>query len=172
MIINIFGDTNQLMKPNRGISDWSLLDALFHPKRFSLNENYRNTNQITRFCNKNFLMDVKETGVDGVKVREIPRSDLEAELNELKPSTERIAILMSRGNPKKKYLKSEKISPQISSCMDESLEKGHISLMYVDEVKGIEFDQVFVIPDQMTQNEKYIAYTRALSELIIVIDRF
>lgn len=56
--------------------------------------------------------------------------------------------------------------------MDESLEKGHISLMYVDEVKGIEFDPVFVIPDQMTQNEKYIAYTRALSELIIVIDRF
>ena len=42
--------------------------------------------------------------------------------------------------------------------------------MYVDEVKGIEFDKVYVIPNNMSRNEKYIAYTRALSELIVVID--
>lgn len=42
--------------------------------------------------------------------------------------------------------------------------------MYVDEVKGIEFDKVFVIPNKMSKNEKYIAYTRALSELVIVVD--
>ena len=34
----------------------------------------------------------------------------------------------------------------------------------------IEFDKVFVVPNGMTENEKYIAYTRALSELILVID--
>jgi ATP-dependent exoDNAse (exonuclease V) alpha subunit len=37
-------------------------------------------------------------------------------------------------------------------------------------VKGIEFDKVFVIPNGMSRNEKYIAYTRALTELTIVID--
>ena len=42
--------------------------------------------------------------------------------------------------------------------------------MYVDEVKGIEFDRVYVFPAQMGRNEKYIAYTRALSELIVVVD--
>lgn len=42
--------------------------------------------------------------------------------------------------------------------------------MYVDEVKGIEFDKVFVVSAKMRRNEKYIAYTRALSELIIVVD--
>ena len=42
--------------------------------------------------------------------------------------------------------------------------------MYVDEVKGIEFDKVFVVSNKMTKNEKYIAYTRALSELVIVVD--
>ena len=40
----------------------------------------------------------------------------------------------------------------------------------MDEVKGIEFDKVFVIPNKMSKNEKYIAYTRALSELVIVVD--
>ena len=42
--------------------------------------------------------------------------------------------------------------------------------MYVDEVKGIEFDKVFVVSAKMRRNEKYIAYTRALSELIIIVD--
>ncbi len=37
-------------------------------------------------------------------------------------------------------------------------------------MKGIEFDKVFVIPNGMSRNEKYIAYTRALTELTIVID--
>ena len=42
--------------------------------------------------------------------------------------------------------------------------------MYVDEVKGIEFDKVYVVSNKMGKNEKYIAYTRALSELIVVND--
>jgi DNA helicase IV len=43
-------------------------------------------------------------------------------------------------------------------------------MMYVDEVKGIEFDTVFVGSAKMTRTEKYIAYTRALSKLVIVVD--
>ena len=37
-------------------------------------------------------------------------------------------------------------------------------------VKGIEFAKVFVVSTRMSKNEKYIAYTRALSELVIVVD--
>lgn len=40
--------------------------------------------------------------------------------------------------------------------------------MTVYESKGLEFTSVAVIPDNMTPNEKYIAYTRALKELAIV----
>ena len=42
--------------------------------------------------------------------------------------------------------------------------------MYADEVKGIEFDKAYVVANKMSRNEKYIAYTRALSELILVVD--
>ena len=40
----------------------------------------------------------------------------------------------------------------------------------ISQVKGIEFDSVIVFDNDMTENEKYIAYTRALNELYIVND--
>ena len=40
--------------------------------------------------------------------------------------------------------------------------------MTVYESKGLEFTNVAVIPAHMTENEKYIACTRALKELAIV----
>lgn len=170
VIYNIFGDTNQLLKLGRGISSWNRLESTFFMKMFYLNENYRNTNQITRFCNQSFGMKVKQTGVDGAKVREISRKELEKELTDLNITTERIAILVPRKVIKKNYLELEVLPERIKSVIGDKVDNGCISLMYVDEVKGIEFDKVFVIPNKMSANEKYIAYTRALSELIIVVD--
>ena len=37
-----------------------------------------------------------------------------------------------------------------------------------DEIKGIEFDRVFVVDEDMERNERYIAFTRALDKLTIV----
>ena len=170
IIFNIYGDTNQLLKPGRGISDWTELRDYFHMKEFSLNENYRNTNQITRFCNNSFGMNVFQTGVDGAKVKEIPRRELEKELSTLKLGDERVAILVPRRIRKRQYLNMDVLPGDIRSAIGEKIENGAISLMYVDEVKGIEFDRVYVIPNKMTKNEKYIAYTRALSNLVVVVD--
>ena len=170
VIFNIFGDTNQLMKPGRGISDWSELKKIFGAESYELNENYRNTNQITRFCNSSFDMKVKQTGVDGVNVREIPRKELETELAVLNVTSERIAILVSRGIQKSKYLKTDLLPSSITRIIGDKMDNGFIALMYVDEVKGIEFDKAYVVGNKMSRNEKYIAYTRALSELILVVD--
>lgn len=167
---NIFGDTNQLMKPGRGISDWAALQEVIGAETYELNENYRNTNQITRFCNSSFEMNVTQTGVDGVNVREIPRKELESELAALMVTTERIAILVPRGVQKSRYIKTEELPSSISGIIGDRMENGFISLMYVDEVKGIEFDKAYVVGNRMSRNEKYIAYTRALSELILVVD--
>ena len=54
--------------------------------------------------------------------------------------------------------------------MANSIGRGVIAVVYVDEIKGVEFDTVFVVPNGMTKNEKYIAFTRALSELTVVVD--
>jgi len=170
VIFNIYGDTNQLLKPGRGIDDWTRLKEEYQMEEYTLNENYRNTNQITRFCNASFGMDVMQTGVDGAKVREIPRRDLEKELAALHVNSERIAILVPRRVRKQNYLNKSILPSNISSLIGSDIDNGKISFMYVDEVKGIEFDKVFVISNKMTKNEKYIAYTRALAELVIVVD--
>ena len=170
VVFNIFGDTNQLMKSGRGISDWNLLLSELQAEQSVLNENYRNTNQITRFCNDNFGLKTLQTGVDGPKVREISRRDLEKELAGLMITTERIAILLPRTVQKMKYLDMDILPENIRNMIGETMDNGFISVMYVDEVKGIEFDKVFVVSAAMHRNEKYIAYTRALSELIVVVD--
>ena len=172
VVFNIFGDTNQLMKSGRGISDWNLLLSELQAEQYVLNENYRNTNQITRFCNDNFGLKTLQTGVDGPKVREISRRDLEKELAGLMITTERIAILLPRTVQKMKYLDMDILPENIRNMIGETMDNGFISVMYVDEVKGIEFDKVFVVSAAMHRNEKYIAYTRALSELIVVQKRF
>lgn len=170
VVFNVFGDTNQLIKPGRGIKDWNVIKDEFRADQYTLNENYRNTNQITRFCNDNFNMDMLQTGVDGAKVREITIKELNDELSNINITSERIAILIPRNIQKATFINDELVGSNVKSKISDDITNGKIALMYVDEVKGIEFDKVFVIPDHMGRNEKYIAFTRALSELIIVVD--
>ena len=170
VVFNIFGDTNQLIKPGRGIADWGVIANELSAIKFVLNENYRNTNQITKLCNTCFEMDVLQTGVDGSGVREIPRSELEKELSVWNDRTERVAVLLPRGVQKKQYLHTEVLSEDIQNSIGEEMDAGKIAVMYVDEVKGIEFDRVFVVENKMSRNEKYIAYTRPLSDSIVVVD--
>lgn len=102
--------------------------------------------------------------------REIPRKELESELAALNITSERIAILVPRGVQKSKYLKMDLLPSSITRIIGDKMDNGFIALMYVDEVKGIEFDKAYVVGNKMSRNEKYIAYTRALSELILVVD--
>lgn len=43
-------------------------------------------------------------------------------------------------------------------------------LSKIEDADRIEFDTVFVGSAKMTRTEKYIAYTRALGKLVIVVD--
>lgn len=169
-ILNVFGDVNQLIKPGRGMDSWKNLCDEMQAQEHFLNENYRNTNQITRFCNDSFNMSVMQTGVDGPKVKEINRKDFEEELCSLNIGSKRVAILLPRRVQKKKYLDETLLNFSVMEIIGDTIDNGRIALMYVDEVKGIEFDKVYVVPNKMAENEKYIAYTRALTELTIVID--
>ena len=48
------------------------------------------------------------------------------------------------------------------------LSKKKVNLLTVYESKGLEFGLVAVYDEGMTENERYIAYTRALKELAVV----
>ena len=52
------------------------------------------------------------------------------------------------------------------------IDEERVCVLTVEQAKGLEFDTVVAITDHMTDNEKYIAYTRALDSLIVVRDTF
>lgn len=170
-VFNVYGDTNQLLKYRRGITDWSQVEEIIpFPQKFSLNENYRNTNQITQYCNDTFDMNVSLTGVDGHSVKEIARVKLESTLAKIKNSEERIAVILPRSVKKEDYIDKDQLPPAVKEMMGDTVDNGKIAVVYVDEVKGVEFDRIFVVPNSMSKNERYIAFTRALTELTVVYD--
>ena len=53
-------------------------------------------------------------------------------------------------------------------CVKNKILPGKISVLTVEQSKGLEFDCVYVYDKYMTINEKYISYTRALKKLITI----
>ncbi|WP_289764291.1 ATP-binding domain-containing protein, partial [Faecalibaculum rodentium] len=43
-----------------------------------------------------------------------------------------------------------------------------VSVLTVEEAKGLEFYSVLVFPEGMSNNELYVAFTRALHELTVI----
>ena len=114
-VFNIYGDTDQLLKYGRGICDWKMLDdVLDSPSRYYLYENYRNTNQITQYCNDKFSMKMRLTGVDGKKVREIERREFESKLSEIRINDQRIGIILPRTINKEEYIVKEMLPDSVS----------------------------------------------------------
>ena len=153
---NIFGDLRQNVTPYRGISDW---DSLSLPvSRLQLN--YRNTNQIVSYVSENLNVEMQAIGLGGEEVKIINSRGISAFLSQ-KAGLK--AVICSEQNlpafTKKTYnvvRESGKIS------------KTKINLLTVYESKGLEFTAVAVADGDMTENERYIAYTRALKDLALV----
>lgn len=168
---SIYGDLNQRIKMGRGMNSWEQLATKLIATEYKLNENYRNTNQVTRYCNESFdFEEMLETGVDGAPVRHITFDEM---LNEIKLNSESegiTVILLPRSVSKQRITRSNKFKDikDITELLSTKYDITKISIMYVDEIKGIEFNKVYVMEDGMEKNEKYIAYTRSLDKLIIV----
>ncbi len=153
---NVFGDLKQNVTPYRGISDWTELGY----KVYNLNLNYRNTNQIVDFVARGLGIDMQAIGLDGVEVEYIERRSVTKYLSEKKG----LRAIITSGNGIAEYVrKAYNILGQTGR-----ISKSKINVMTVYESKGLEFTAVAVADGDMTDNEKYIAYTRALKNLAII----
>lgn len=152
-VLNVFGDINQKITQH-GISDWSQLQMI--PKHFELNENFRNTNQIIEYCNSELPFNMQKIGVDMDEV-----SIYQTVLDALKsgPSLSQKAVVIVKDEYSKKDFAEEYSLLGL---------KTDFVCYTVKEVKGLEFKEIFVVDRDMTVNEKYIAYTRALVKLNVV----
>ena len=155
---NIFGDVEQNITPCRGVKEWKEVFPDF--SLFTLNQNYRNTNEIVEYVAKTLDVDMKPIGFSGPEIERITHRFIASFFkgkNGLK------AVICSN-EAKERYLK--KGYHQLSE--KGKISKTKINFMTVYESKGLEFTSVAVIPEGMTKNERYIAYTRALKSLAIV----
>ena len=150
--MNVFGDINQMITEH-GIHSWEELS--FITERYELAENFRNTNQIVDFCNQYLPLHMQSVGVDMDAVARY--DDFEA-ASRIDQSIKAGAVFI---------VKDEYAATDLEYLLQT---KGVVdrTIYTIKAVKGLEFREVFVFNRHMTNNEKYIAYTRALAKLSVI----
>ncbi|MBE7100652.1 MAG: hypothetical protein E7364_03465 [Clostridiales bacterium] len=155
---NIFGDVAQNVTPWRGVAKWDSVFPDFN--LFTLNQNYRNTNQIVDFVSSSLGLDMQSIGYDGPRVSTIAVRGISQFFKEKKG----LKALICAENMKEKYARKTYNDIGVKG----KLSRSKINVMSVYESKGLEFTSVVVAEEGMSASEKYIAYTRALNELAVV----
>ena len=148
IIMNLYGDINQSIY-DEGIDNWEDLKDKLKCNMYILKENYRNSTEITKYCNEKFNYDILGMGLSIKDVEIIRKERIDEIINQKIKEGKSVAVI-SKENIK------EKINNELVSYCD------------VQSTKGIEYNTVIVNDKDMSENEKYIAYTRALSELYIL----
>lgn len=176
VVFNIYGDIHQDISNTICPWNWSDLSEITSSNYFELNENYRNTVEITNYCNQKLDMKVIPIGISGSQVKE---------------TTFDTWITTLAGTPtNKSELSSYTIIVKDEDCIiitkllevlgtqnvntvfknSDILEVNKINIFSVRMAKGLEFAQVIVFTEKMNLNERYISFTRALNKLIVVND--
>lgn len=164
---NLYGDTNQLVYPYKGIRDWKQCRLTASMSVYELNQNYRNTRQITEFCNEEIDMKVQSIGIEGKVVKVIPESQLRLALMDCMPSENRSTAVIYSGTNSEVPAWLNRVLGHKHVAVGE-LHPKKVSVMTVEEAKGLEFYSVLVLPQGMSDNEQYVAFTRALHELTVI----
>lgn len=155
---NVFGDLQQNITPWRGVRRWDGVGGSV----YTLDQNYRNTNEIVAYVSGVLDVNMRPIGLHG------------DEIARLKPR--QVSAFFRGKQGLKAVIAKEEYLPLFEKrgckplSADEKLSKTKINLMTVFESKGLEFSAVAVYDKGMTENEKYIAYTRALRDLAVVED--
>ena len=171
-IFNLYGDINQSVYSYKGIFDWDEIADITGGNIYVLNENYRNTLEITEFCNNEFGAEVYAIGVSGEPVVELDTASAVKWILDVKQAHPeyRVAILHRHGLKDVTTMLHTHLDGQDVSWY--AVDEKKLSIVSVETAKGLEFEAVVAIVDQMSSNEKYISYTRALDRLAVVRDKF
>ncbi len=152
---NVFGDLEQNIMPWRGLASWESVSE----RCYLLDRNYRNTNEIVEFVREGLGVNMAPIGLQGEAIARLPLHKCSAFFRD----TQGLKAVITR----EEYLPLfEKRG--FKRLKEGALSKTRINVLTVFESKGLEFTSVAVYDRGMTRNEKYIAYTRALSRLAIL----
>ena len=152
---NIFGDLKQNITDYRGIKSWGELGD----KEYNLDLNYRNTNEIVGYVSEKLGIAMRAIGSEVGEVRVISQRGVKSFLGE-----KGLRAVITGEKNLEKY--SRKSYNEVGKSG--KISKTKINVLTVYESKGLEFTSVAVADEDMTENEKYIAYTRALKSLAVI----
>lgn len=161
-VFNLYGDFDQRIE-NKGLKLQEELESLLSPDMYNINVNYRNAKQITQYINKCVHKNMQSIGVDGT-VTELPYDSCEFELHN------RTAIIAKDPNVIQKLLRQRDNKDLFAPIEKAHSDERKIVVMDVNACKGLEFDTVYVFVDGMSESEKYVAFTRALDQLVVITD--
>lgn len=158
--MNLYGDFDQRME-NKG-AELDYFNREINVNSFELNENYRNAMEITEYINTKLNKCMLPIGIHG--------SVLEKNIDDCVFKLDgRTAIISDLDYNLVKKLVEDKIDKNSELLNDDGmLDYERFNIINVHDCKGLEFDTVYVLDMNMSNNEKYVAYTRALSNLIII----
>lgn len=153
-IFELYGDCMQNVTPNRGITDWNQVKALMGDEYYELKENYRNTVEVADYVNDNIKQVFRTIGLHGDEVCEqLGEEWNEKAIDDIADSDKRTAIICRSRSVLAEYDLSGINTSNIYTVLD---------------AKGLEFETVYVLDRDMTDNEKYISYSRALRNLYVI----
>lgn len=169
VILNLYGDTSQHIEGTKGIDKWEDLDIICDFSHNVINENYRNAQQITEYCNTHFEMNMNPINPEGKGVEIIDDITELYEVIEQIDGTGLFALIVkdyeTRDDLKKALSGTRENFNDVSKTR--SINTGTWNILTVTEAKGLEFKEVIAFDNNMSKNEKYITYTRALDKLVI-----
>lgn len=175
---NLYGDMMQRSATYKEeiLNDnfWEPLTELVNGDFYSLDVNYRNAVEIVQYCNEVFQKNITPMGIKGDVIEDGLSgclTEFEEDIQRAKDSEEfpSVAIILKKLEPTEVSLYRNEIEiwTDLEVSIGEIVEK-KIPILDVKMAKGMEFRYVVVDPDEMTENDKYIAYTRAMEKLYIV----
>lgn len=171
---NLYGDVNQAVYSYKGIGFWENdIPDIVHGNVFMLNENYRNTIPVTNYCNQEFEVGMTAIGISGEDVVEKDLQEAVQWIVQMKKNSPeaRAAIIYRHGIKSIQNKLRTLLKPLIEFSWSD-VDDHRLSVVSVEMAKGLEFEYVVAVTDQMSDNERYVSFTRAMEALVVVPDKF
>lgn len=174
-VFNLYGDVLQHVEDEKGINSWEQLCGEIKFNKYNMTNNYRNSKEITLYCNNRFHCNMEAINLsanDVIKLNQMSQVIDVIRNHSINNVVSKNVVLIVKDHEKAlrtlgKELDNLKIILNEITEQNHGIKQGSINVIDVNDVKGIEFDICIVIGTNMTENEKYIACTRALDELIV-----
>lgn len=163
-VLNVFGDTAQVLHEACGISNWAEEAGI--ATVFELNNNYRNAPEIVNFCNYKYGSNMVAFG------RNNPNNSPKEMSNPRRIrkliETEKPVIIVKSKEEYEQFCSVLDLDKEQTEFLDMSADQetaGKLHVYSIFAAKGLEFQNVLVFRLNMSRNQKIVACTRALESL-------